>query len=70
MATLRIENYRHGAWTLRGEGPIPATTTLDQIKADTDRAALNGPARALLDGAQVYETKKLTARRAKAAFGV
>lgn len=70
MATLRIENFRHGAWTTRGEGPVDAQIDLATIQDHTDRSALNGPARALLDGAVVYETKKITAKRAKALFGL
>lgn len=70
MPILRIENFRNGEWTLRGEGQVPAGTTLDQIKDQADRSALNGPTRAFLDGAQVYETKKLTKARAKALFGI
>lgn len=69
MATLRIENLRNGSWMVRGEGPIPAETTMDAIRASTNRSALNGPTRALLDGVVVYETKKLTGKRAKALFG-
>ena len=69
MATLRIENLRDGSWIIRGEGPIPAGTTMDDIKSNTDRSALNGPTRALLNGVVVYETAKLTKIRAKALFG-
>ena len=39
------------------------------IKDSTDRSALNGPTRALLDGVVVYETKKLTKAQAEAVFG-
>lgn len=70
MPILRIENFRNGEWTLRGEGPVPADTTLAQIQDQTDRSALNGATRAILDGVQVYETKKLTRARAKALFGL
>jgi hypothetical protein len=42
---------------------------MDAIRTDTDRSALNGPTRALLDGVVVYETKKLSKARAKAVFG-
>lgn len=69
MATLRIENFRNGQWMIRGEGPIPAGTTMDDIKSNTDRSALNHATRALLDGMVVYETEKLTKARAKALFG-
>ena len=69
MATLRIENFRNGSWMVRGEGPIPADTSMDAIKDNTDRSALNGPTRALLDGVVVYETANLTKARAKALFG-
>ena len=69
MATLRIENFRNGAWMIRGEGPIPTGTTMDDIKSNTDRSALNHATRALVDGAVVYETTKLTKARAKALFG-
>jgi hypothetical protein len=68
--TLRIENFRNGQWMLRGEGPVPADTSMDAIKDSTDRSALNGPTRALLNGAVVYETKKVTGKRAKALFGL
>jgi hypothetical protein len=54
---------------IRGEGPIPAGTTMDDIKSNTDRSALNHATRALLDGVVVYETAKLTKARAKALFG-
>jgi len=69
MAILRIENLRDGSWMIRGEGPIPAGTTMDDIKSNTDRSALNHTTRALLDGVVVYETAKLTKARAKALFG-
>jgi hypothetical protein len=69
MATLRIENFRNGQWMMRGQGPIPADTSLNVIKANTDRSALNGPTRALLDGVVVYGTNKLTKAQAKAVFG-
>ena len=67
---LRIENFRNGEWALRGEGQVPAETTLDQVREQTERSALNDPSRALVDGALVYETKKLTRARAKALFRV
>lgn len=66
MAILRIENFRNGAWMVRGEGPIPAGTPMDAIRANTDSSALNHVTRALLDGVVVYETKI----RAKEVFGV
>jgi hypothetical protein len=67
---LRIENFRDGAWVLRGEGDIGSEITLGTIRDQTDRVALNGPARALVDGIQAYETKKITARRARALFNI
>jgi hypothetical protein len=69
MAILRIENFRNNTWMVRGEGPIPAGTTMDDIKSNTDRSALNHATRTLLDGVVVYETAKLTKARAKALFG-
>ena len=69
MAILRIENFRNNTWMVRGEGPIPAGITMDDIKSNTDRSALNHPTRALVDGAVVYETAKLSKARAKALFG-
>jgi hypothetical protein len=68
MAILRIENFRNNTWMVRGEGPIPSGTTIDDIKSNTDRSALNHATRALLDGVVVYETAKLTKARAKALF--
>jgi hypothetical protein len=69
MAILRIENFRNGSWMVRGEGPIPAGTTMGDIKSSTDRSALNYTTRALLNGVVVYETGKLTKARAKVLFG-
>jgi len=70
MATLRIELDRGYGWQVRGEGEIPADTSLDAIKAQAARCALNGKVRAFLDGAEVFQTKKLTAKQAKALFGI
>lgn len=67
---LRIEMDRGCGWQVRGEGPIPAGTALATIQAQADRCALNGPVRAYLDGALVYERAKLTRKEAKALFGV
>lgn len=70
MATLRIELDRGYGWQVRGEGEVPANTSLDAIKADAMRGALNGPVRAYLDGALVFEHPKLTRKQAKAVFGL
>ena len=67
---LRIETDRGYGWQVRSQGPIPADTSLDAIKSQTARLALNGPARALLDGVEVFTTPKLTARQAKSLFGI
>ena len=55
---------------VRGEGPIPAEISIEAIRANADRSALNDRTRALLDGVVVYETAKLTKARAKALFGL
>lgn len=70
MAHLRIENFRFGNWSLRGEGEIPDDTSMEVIKANVDGCALNHESRALLNGVVVYETKKLTKKRAAARFGL
>ncbi len=70
MKILRIENFRNGEWMLRGEGQVPAGTTLDQIKDQANRSALNGPVRAYLNGDLVHEAKKLTKKQAAALFGL
>lgn len=70
MQTLRIELDRGCGWQVRGEGPIPAGTSLDTVKAEAQRCALNGPVRAYLDGALVFECAKLTRKQAKALFGI
>jgi hypothetical protein len=70
---FRIENFRNGAWVVRSEGPIVADTSMDVIRASADRSALDHPARAMVDGVVVYETKKLkwlNSKRVKALFGV
>lgn len=67
---LRIELDRGYGWQVRGEGPVPAGTSLDTIKAEADRSALNGSVRAYLDGDLVYERAKLTRKEAKAIFGL
>lgn len=70
MTTLRIELDRGFGWQVRGEGEIPADTSIEAVKAQAARCALNGKVRAFLDGEQVFECKKLTAKQAKALFGV
>lgn len=70
MAMLRIELDRGYGWQVRGEGEIPDTITLDQIKDNAMRSALNGPVRAYLNGDLVFECKKLTSKQAKTLFGV
>ncbi len=68
MQTLRIELDRGYGWQVRCEGPIPAGTTLDTVKAEAQRCALNGPVRAYLDGVLVFECAKLTNKEAKKVF--
>lgn len=68
--TLRIELNRGYGWQVRGEGPIPGCTSMDTIKDQAMRCALNGPVRAYLDGALVFECAKLTRKQAKALFGI
>jgi hypothetical protein len=66
----RLELNRGYGFQVRGEGEVPADTGLDTIKADAMRSALNGPVRAFLDGALVFEHGKLTRKQAKAVFGL
>jgi hypothetical protein len=70
MATLRIELDRGYGWQVRAEGEVPENTTVEQVRAQTERLALNGPTRAFLNGALVAESPKLTRRRAAALFGL
>jgi len=70
MAMLKIETDRGYGWQVRAEGEVPAGTSLDTIKDQTLRCALNGPSRAWLDGELVFECKKLTAKQGKALFGI
>ena len=70
MAMLKIETDRGYGWQVRAEGEIAADTSLDTIKDQTMRCALNGRARAFLDGVPVFECKKLTAKQAKSLFGL
>lgn len=70
MATLRIEQDRGYGWQVRTEGEIADSTTLDAIKAQAARLALNGPTRAYLNDELVAESKKLTAKQAKALFNI
>lgn len=67
---LRIELDRGYGWQVRAEGPIPADTTLDAVKDNAMRCALNGPVRALLDGVEVFACKKLTNKQAKALWNL
>jgi hypothetical protein len=66
----RLELDRGYGFEVRNEGAVPAATSLDAIKADAMRGALNGPVRAFLDGALVFEHAKLTRKQAKTLFGI
>lgn len=70
MATLRIELDRGYGWQVRAEGEVPDTTTVEQVRDQAERMALNGPTRAFLNGEMVAECKKLTKKRAAALFGL
>lgn len=67
---LRIETDRGYGWQVRCEGQVPADISAEKIKAETMRCALNGRARAFLDGKPVFECKKLTAKQAREIFGL
>lgn len=53
MAMLRIETYRNGAWTIRGEGEFSGT--LEQIKASAPSYCTQYAHRFYLDGELVHE---------------
>jgi hypothetical protein len=70
MATMKIELDRGYGWQVRAEGEVPENTTIEQVRAQAERLALNGPTRAFLNGALVAECPKLTKKRAAAIFGL
>jgi hypothetical protein len=66
---LRIELDRGFGWQSRGEGPIPADTTMEAIRQHVDRCCIQHPHRALVDGVEVYARGKLSRKELKALFG-
>lgn len=70
MTTLRIELDRGFGWQVRAEGEVPATTTVEMVRDQALRLALNGKVRAFLGGEQVFEHKKLTKKQAAEVFGL
>lgn len=67
---IKIETNRGIGWQVRAEGMVPADTTLDAVKDQAMRCALNGPVRAFVDGTLVFEHGKLTRKQAKSLFGL
>jgi hypothetical protein len=70
MATLKIELDRGHGWQVRAEGEVPENTTVEQVRAQAERLALNGPTRAFLNGELVAECKKLTKKQAERLFSI
>ena len=72
MAHVLIEQDRGYGWQMRAGGEIASDTPnlVERVKDQALRSALNGPVRAFIDGALVFETPKLTAKQARKLFNV
>lgn len=62
---IKIETDRGYGWQVRQEGTMEGIAA-QALHDHTERCALNGPARLLVDGVVTFECPKLTTKRARA----